>query len=339
MPTVVVTHSETHPVRVPVVERQLPDCTIETLQYPPGPLDGGDEEALIDALDGAEALLLRPGTVSRHVFENAPDLRIVAVHGSGYGRVDLDAATEHGVVVTHSPGAPGPAVVEHTFGLIFALLRDLIEVNARTTNGEWNTARRTHTELGECTLGVVGLGTIGFEVATRARDAFGSTVIGYDPYVMGERTSGIYPRVSAREVEDAGIELADLHALLDRADIVTLHVPLMEGTSGLIGADELRRLTDCYLVNTARGGVVDEDALITAVEDERLAGVALDVLSVEPPGSDHPLLRSEDVLVTPHTAGVTGGYLTRAAELGAEKIRTVLDGERPDTTVNPDVFD
>ena len=156
---------------------------------------------------------------------------------------------------------------------------------------------------------------------------------------MGQRESSIYPRTSAEETREIGIELLELETLLDRADIVTIHTPLTAETEGLIGESELRRLTDSYLVNTARGGVIDEEALIRAVEADQLAGVALDVLATEPPDSDNPLLRSPDVLVTPHTAGTSEGYLKRAAEQSAAKVGTVLRGGRPETTVNPQVFD
>lgn len=337
MAVVNVTYSETHPVRIPLIEEALSEHTVDPLEVEPGPFDPAIEPT--DVADDVGALVVRPGAVPRRVFENAPALEVVAVHGSGYGRVDLEAATEHDVVVTHNPGGTGPAVAEHALGMMLALLRDFPGVAERTNAGEWNAARRKNVELDRQTVGIVGLGTIGFDLAQRLSNAFDADLLGYDPYVTGQRESSIYPRVSAAEVRSAGIELTDLETLLDRSDIVSLHTPLTADTAGLIGEDELRRLTDGYLVNTARGGVVDENALARAVEEDRLAGVALDVLDAEPPDSEHPLLRSPEVLITPHIAAATEGYLERAAKLSAEKIDTVFGGVKPETTVNPEVFE
>lgn len=340
MHSVLITTSRSRPVREDVLEAELPDAwRVEIYEIDADGLERGSGAELAQAADGHDALVLRPGIADRDLFEGAPSLEILAVYGSGYERVDLEAATEHGVVVTHSPGAPGPAVVQYTIASMTMLLRNVLGIHERTTAGEWQAAKSMGSELGRSTVGVVGLGTIGFDVARRAGE-IGADVLGYDPYVTGERTdSEIYPRYDRATVEDAGVELVGLDELLDRSEIVALHTPLTDDTSGLIGAEELESLEGDHLINVARGGVVDEAALASAVEDGLLAGVVLDVMSAEPPAEDDPLLTSPDVIVTPHVAGVTDGYLERGAQLAAAKVQTVLKGGRPDTVVNPGVFE
>lgn len=340
MRSVLVTTSRSHPVRDDVVAETVPDgWRVEVHEVDADGLERGSPTELAAAADGHDALLLRPGRATRELFEGAPSLRALAVHGSGYNRVDLDAATDHGVAVTHSPGAPGPSVVEHTVCAMMALLRDLTTIHERTTAGEWDTAKSKCRELGRRTVGLVGLGTIGFDVA-RAVRAFGADVVAYDPYVDGDRDdSAIYPRTDRGAAADLGVELVGFEDLLDRADVLSLHAPLTGDTRGMIGAAELEAMAGGYLINAARGGIVDEAALADAVAAGTLDGVALDVMTSEPPAPDDPLLTSPDVLVTPHVAGVTDGYLERGARLGAEKIETMLTGGRPDTVVNPAVFE
>lgn len=340
MHSVLITTSQSRPVRVDILESALPaDWRVDTHEIDADGLERSSGAELASVADGYDALVLRPGVAERELFAGASSLEILAVHGSGYNRVDIDAATEHGVVVTHSPGAPGPAVVEYTLASMTMLLRNILGIHERTKRGEWEAVTSMGTELGYQTVGVVGLGTIGLEVAKEVKET-GAEVLGYDPYVSGERTdSRIFPRYDRETVESAGIELVDFETLLDRSSVVSLHTPLTEDTHGLIGAEELETLEGDYLINVARGGVVDETALASAVEDDLLGGVVLDVMSAEPPASDDPLLTSPDVIVTPHVAGVTDGYLERGAQLAAEKVETVLAGGRPDTVVNPEVFD
>ncbi|MFB6211911.1 MAG: NAD(P)-dependent oxidoreductase [Halobacteriales archaeon] len=339
MARVLVTHSDTHPVLVDRFTDALDnDVEVVTHSLPAGGIYVGESGTLIDALAGCDALFMRPGNITGEVIR-ATDLEIIAVHGSGYDHVDTAAASQHGVLVTHNPEAPAPGVVEHVFGLIVTMLRNLPERMELTAAGRWADAREMVGELGQQTLGVVGLGTIGFAIAKRAREAFGATVLGYDPYVTGDREDAIYPRYDRKTVESAGIELSGFEALLDRADIVTLHVPKTAETTGMIGAAELDRLEGSYLINTSRGGVVDETALLGAVRRDALAGVGLDVMATEPPDSDDPLLGQSNVFVTPHIASATQGYLERAAENGAAKIQAVLDGQRPSYLVNPDTID
>lgn len=339
MARILVTRSDSHPVDVEAFRGHLPTHDIATLEVPYRGLDSDARIELIEALEDREILFLRPGKLTAAVFEGAPSLRMVAIHGSGYDRVDLEAATAHDVVVTHNPDAVWPGVLEHTFGLIFSLMRSLPTVFERTNAGEWNAVRDHPRELSTATLGVVGLGRIGFQVARVAAEGFGADVLGYDPYVDGSAQSPIYPRYGREAVEALGVDLVSLETLLERAGVVTVHVPKTDETVGLLGADELDRMAGSYLINTARGGIVDEEALLEAIEADRLAGVALDVLEQEPPSADDSLLRSPSVLTTPHIAGISDGYLERAAAQAAEKIDRYLGGERPPNVLNPKVFD
>lgn len=336
MADVLVVESETHPVRTETFATALGDHRIDVLTTERGGVGTNLDDRLAEALEDHAALYFRTGRVSRRLFAEHPALQFIVTHGSGTDHVDVDAATEYGVGVVHTPEGPGPAVVEHTIGLIIALLREFPSRMSATAAGEWSTAQGTVPELGELTVGVVGLGTIGFGVAETLR-SLGVTTIGFDPYVTGELDSSLYPRYDRATVEEAGVELVGTPALYERADLVTVHVPLTDHTRGMIGARELSRLEGGYLVNVARGDVIDESALIEAAD--RLSGVALDVLSQEPPDPNHPLLSRSDVLVTPHVAASTDGYLERSAERAGQKLRILFDGGTVDTLVNPAVFD
>jgi len=331
-----VVSSSSHPVEVDTFADALgPAYDTAELELPPGTLHVRADDDLIGALEGTPAVFLRAGELTARVFRET-DLRVAAVHGSGYDHVDIEAATREGVVVTHNPEGPGPAVVEHTLAMAVALLREWPERVERTAGGEWS--RDPAPELRGRTVGVVGLGWIGSRVARALTETFGVDVVGYDPYVTGDLETGRWPRVSRAEMEAAGVEFVGREAVFERADLVTLHVPLTDRTAGFVGADELAALGEGYLINTARGGVVDESALVDAL-DGPLAGAALDVLREEPPGDDHPLLGHPDSYVTAHVASATDGYPPRAARAGARKVDAVLSGGRPDTVVNPAVFD
>lgn len=305
-------------------------------------LTSGDIGTTIDEdidLTSYRAIYVRVGEITADVLDRAPNLEIVATCGSGYDHVDLEAATERGVIVTHTPEAPAPGVVEHTFGLIFSLVHRFPEMFELTKRGDWGEGQTIVGELRGRTIGVVGLGTVGSKIATIASDVYDAEVIAYDPYVTGELTSDIYPRVSAEEMTNHGIGLVDKEALFQDADIVTMHVPLTERTHHMVSTSEFGELENDYFINTSRGEVVDEQALIAAVKEKKLAGVGLDVMQSEPPNSSNPLLSAPNVYVTPHIAGGTEGYPERSAKINAQRIACVLRGETPDKVVNPDVLD
>jgi D-3-phosphoglycerate dehydrogenase len=272
----------------------------------------GDD--LLAAVADAHALVVRSGTdVTETVFDAAPDLLIVGRAGIGVDNIDVDAATEHGVVVANAPEGNVRAASEHTVAMMFATARSIPQAHGRLRDGQWAKGDYLGTELAGKTLGVVGLGRVGREVAKKA-DGLGMDLVAYDPYVSEERASQL------------GADLADLEGVLDRADFCTVHTPLTPETEGLLGEDELARLGGGYLVNCARGGVVDEAALAAAVEDGTLAGAAVDVFAEEPVAPDNPLLDVEDVVVTPHLGASTAAAQENVATSVAEQVLAAFEG-------------
>ncbi|QZY00698.1 phosphoglycerate dehydrogenase [Halobaculum rubrum] len=254
-------------------------------------LEGQD---LLDAVADANALIVRSGTeVTAEVFEAAPELVIVGRAGIGVDNIDIEAATDHGVVVANAPDGNVRAAAEHTVAMTFAAARSIPQAHGRLKDGEWAKGDYLGREVNNKTLGVVGLGRVGQEVAKRL-DSLGMDLVVYDPYINEERAAQF------------GAELVDeLTDCLARSDFVTIHTPLLPETEGMIGAEELAAMGDAYLINCARGGIVDEDALAEAVEDGPVPGAALDVFAEEPLPEDSPLLDVDDVIVTPHLGAST----------------------------------
>lgn len=335
MSDVLVCDNESHPMKTELFERQLSDFKIDHAKLPSGSLNVTIDIAKYP-LSSYRAMYIRVGEVTAEVLDAASNLEHVATCGSGYDHIDVSAATDRGVVVTHTPGGPAPGVIEHTTGLILALVHELPDLFEETAAGKWSEARRALPELRNKTVGVVGLGTIGSGVATAASETFACEVISYDPYVTGEKQSPIYPRVERTEMEARGVSFTSKQDLFERADVVTIHTPLSEETEGMVSYEELQALEDGYLINTSRGEVVDESALID--RREQLAGVALDVMDAEPPDDDNPLLGAPNVYVTPHVAGGTEGFTERSARINAGRIKATLRGDTPEGIVNPKVL-
>ncbi len=267
-------------------------------------------QQVVDAAGDADALLVQYAPISAAVFDALPRLRLVSRYGVGVDVVDLEAARAHGVWVCNVPDYGTAEVALHATALLLALLRNLGGHDREVRAGRWNyqlggRLRRP----GELTLGVLGLGRIGRMTAERAAPWFASCV-GYDPHLP----DAAWP---------AGVERVDLDEVFARSNAVSLHLPLTDDTRGLVGAERLDRMPpDSYLVNTARGGLVDPDALVRALDDGRLAGVALDVLPQEPPEWGHPLLTHPRALLTPHV----GWYSEEAeAERRRKAAQNVVD--------------
>lgn len=280
--------------------------------------------------DRVAAVLLRNEAFDARKIAQSPRLRIIARHGVGVDNVDLAAAEKHGIWVTTTPGANSQSVAEHVFGLALAAARRIIEGAAATASGRWAADRATlvGVELQGRTLGIVGFGDIGRRVANIAQ-GFGMAVIVADPFV------------SAEVVAAAGGTLVDLDSLLAEADVVTLHVPLVPATHGLIDRARLRAMrTGAILVNTSRGGLIDEDALREALISGTLAAAALDVIDAETEDPIDPLRANRlpiagtpNLLVTPHIAGQTGDALLRMGRSAWLAIDSVLSGGHPEHTV------
>jgi len=265
--------------------------------------------ALLDAVADANALVVRSGTeVTAEVFEAAPDLIIVGRAGIGVDNIDVEAATDHGVIVANAPEGNVRAAAEHTVAMTFAAARSIPQAHIRLRAGEWAKGDFLGTEVNGKTLGVVGFGRVGQEVAKRLAN-LGMDVVTYDPYISQERAD----RIGAELVED-------LDTCLDRADFLSIHTPLTPETEHMIGEEELAQLEGGYVINCARGGIIDEPALAEAVEDGILAGAAIDVFGEEPVDPDNPLLAVDDVVVTPHLGASTEAAQENVAVSTAEQV-------------------
>ncbi len=283
---------------------------------------GLNEDELAAAVAGVDALVIRSGAkVTRKVIEAADKLRAIGRAGVGVDNVDLDAATEKGIVVMNTPDGNTIAAAEHTVGLILALARNIAPADKSLKEGRWDRALYVGAELQDKLLGVVGLGRIGSHVA-RVAQALKMKIIAFDPY---------YPVERAAENE---FELVELDTLFERADVVTLHVPATDETRGMINADRLARMKQsAMLVNCARGALVDEAALLAALQDGKISGAALDVYAKEPPEC-RELVEHERVVSTPHL-----GASTREAQINvgvqiAHQIVAALKDGAYDNAVN-----
>ncbi len=271
--------------------------------------------ALLDAVSDADALIVRSGTeVTEELFAAAPNLQIVGRAGIGVDNIDIDAATEHGVIVANAPEGNVRAAAEHTVGMTFATARSIPQAHGRMVEGAWAKGAFLGTELNGKTLGIVGLGRVGQEAAKRL-GALGMELVAYDPYISEERA------------EQLGAELVELEECIDRAEFLTVHVPLTDETEGLIGEEELAQLEDGYVINVARGGVVDESALADAVEDGVVAGAALDVFTDEPLPEGSRLREVEDIVLTPHLGASTAEAQEHVAVATAEQVLAAFTGE------------
>ena len=277
-------------------------------------VDGGEE--LYEAIADANALIVRSGTeVTREVFEAAEELVIVGRAGIGVDNIDIEAATDHGVIVANAPEGNVRAAAEHTVAMTFAVARSIPQAHGRLKGGEWAKGEYLGAEVNNKTLTIVGLGRVGQEVAKRL-DSLGMDLVVYDPYISEERAD----RLGAELVED-------LHDALARGDFATVHTPLLPETEGMIGEEELAQLEGGDLINCARGGIVDEDALAVAVSDGTLAGAALDSFATEPLPEDSPLLDVDDVVLTPHLGASTEAAQENVATDTADAVIAAFNDE------------
>jgi phosphoglycerate dehydrogenase-like enzyme len=289
-------------------------------------LPGGVPAAdLIRALRGCFAVLASGAHhYTDEVFASSPDLCIVARLGVGFDAVDVEAATRRGVCVTTTPGALEWAVADHTMGMIINLAHHIAQDDRAIRRGEWRGFYGL--DVTGKTLGLVGLGRIGQMVARRAR-GFEMRILAHEPY----------PDMAF--VQEHGVSLVSLEEVLAQSDYVSLHVPLLPATAGLINAERLALMKPgSYLINTSRGGLIDEDALYEALTSGRLAGAGLDVRAKEPTVADR-FAALENVLLTPHVAGMTDGRWLACGSMAARGALAVLRGERPEGLVNPEVWD
>lgn len=276
-------------------------------------IDDSKGAAFEEALPRAHGLVVRSATKVRgELLERARSLRVVGRAGVGVDNIDMEACTARGIAVCNAPAGNTVSAAELTLALMLALIRQVPAADASVRAGEWARSRFKGVELRGRTLGLVGAGRIGGEVARRCR-AFGMRVLAYDPYLTEERA------------EDLRVERVSLGEAISGADVLTLHVPLTDDTRGLVGTDELARMKEgAYLVNVARGGVVDEAALAEALTSGGLAGAALDVFADEPLAADSPLRSAPNLVLTPHLGASTAEAQELVASEIAEAVRAAL---------------
>jgi len=280
------------------------------------------ESPLEEIIAGFDAIVIRSATrIDAALIERADRLKAIGRAGVGVDNVDVTAATRRGIVVCNAPEATVVSAAEHALGLLLALARNIPQAHAALKAGSWERERFAGIELAGKTLGVLGLGRIGRQVARRAL-GLGLRVVAYDPYVALER------------FRELGVEAAATpEEVYDQADLITLHLPLTDATRGLLGREAFARMRDgVRIVNAARGGLIDEEALAEAIAAGKVAGAALDVFATEPYAG--PLLELEQVVVTPHLAGSTTEAQDRAGLIIAEQIAAALAGELVQTAVN-----
>ena len=278
------------------------------------------------ALSGADAILAGAERLNESTMARADRLKVVCRNGVGYDRVDVDYCTRRGIVVTYTPGVMADAVADLTMGLLLAVVRGLSTGDRSVKAGGYEVAMGE--DLASMTLGLLGCGRIGVEVVRRAL-GFRMRVLVHDPWVAPE------------ELREIGAEPVSLEGLLAGADAISLHLPMSGENARIVDAGFLRRMKPgSWLINTARGGLVDEAALISALEDGHLAGAGLDCQATEPPAGDSARLAALDqVVATPHSGSNTVTARTRMAEVGARDIVAVLQGRRPRHVVNPEVLE
>lgn len=280
------------------------------------------ERELITALADCDALVVRSATqVTAHVFDSVPSLKVVGRAGVGVDNIDVGAATRHGVLVVNSPAGNTLAAAEHTIAMLLAAARNIPQANTSMKAGEFDGKRFVGRQVSGKTLGIVGLGRIGSEVARRAR-ALGMELLAFDPYTPPEQAARL------------GARLVELDEVLQGADFLTVHAPLTDATRGLIGPDALAKVQPHLIVlNCARGGIVDEAALLNALSEGRIAGAALDVFEHEPE-FNRELVAHPAVIATPHLGASTSEAQEMVAVDVAEQIVDVLEGRPARTPVN-----
>jgi D-3-phosphoglycerate dehydrogenase len=266
--------------------------------------------------------------VARDLLRRAPNLLIVSSNGAGFDPVDVDACTAAGVVVVNQSGGNAHSVAEHALGMMLTLSKRIIEAD-RALRRDANVNRNAliGTEVQGKTVGIIGIGNVGRRIAQLCKGLLGMKVLAYDPYL------------SASEIAARGAEKVELDDLLRRSDYVSISCPLTKDNRGMIGAREFALMQPhAYFVTTARGFIHDEVALFDALRDKKIAGAGLDVWAKEPPPPDHPLLQFDNVLASPHTAGVTREARANMGRIAAEQMLDALDGKRPPRIINPEVW-
>ncbi|SFN50712.1 phosphoglycerate dehydrogenase [Mycetocola miduiensis] len=309
---------------VVLIAEELSPATVDALgpDFDIRQVDGTDRPALLSALADAHAILVRSATqVDAEALAAAPQLKVIARAGVGLDNVDIKAATAAGVMVVNAPTSNIISAAELTVGHILSLARHIPQAHNALAQGQWKRSKYTGTELYEKTIGIIGLGRIGALITARLQ-AFGTTVVAYDPYVTSARA------------QQLGVQLVTLDELLERSDFISIHMPKTPETTGMISTEQLALMKPtAYIVNVARGGLIDEDALHEALITGTIAGAGLDVFVSEPPTND-ALLGLPNIIVTPHLGASTDEAQEKAGVSVARSVRLALGGELVPDAVN-----
>ncbi|PPH22131.1 phosphoglycerate dehydrogenase [Rathayibacter sp. AY1C4] len=309
---------------VVLIAEELSPATVDALgpDFEIRSVDGTDRPALLEALATAHAILVRSATqVDAEAIAAAPSLQVIARAGVGLDNVDITAATAAGVMVVNAPTSNIISAAELTVGHILSLARHIPAAHSALAQGLWKRSKYTGVELYEKTVGIIGLGRIGALITARLQ-AFGVNVVAYDPYVTSARA------------QQLGVTLLSLEELLAESDFITIHMPRTPETTGMISDDQLALMKpSAFIVNVARGGLIDEDALHRALVAKTIAGAGLDVFVKEPP-TGSPLLALENVVVTPHLGASTDEAQEKAGVSVARSVRLALSGELVPDAVN-----
>ena len=280
-------------------------------------------EDLVKTIGEYDGIIVRSRTkVTKEVIDKADNLKIIARAGVGVDNIDLNAATEKGIMVVNSPESTSITVAEHTMGLLLSMARKLSIADKSVKEGKWEKKKFMGVELRNKTLGVIGMGRIGSQVVNRCK-AFEMDAVAYDPYLPEEVATQM------------GVELTDLETVLKKADFITIHVPLTPETKHLISYDEFELMKDgAFITNCARGGIIDEEALYDALKNEKIGGAALDVYEEEPPAEDSKLFELDNIVLTPHIAASTKEAQRDAAIIVADEIIDLFTGGTPHNVLN-----
>ena len=289
-------------------------------------------ETVLPLLKDAHGLILRTGiTISRELIENADELLVISRTGGGLDNVDVSAATEKEIIVTSNLGVNTASVAEHVLSMILALSKRLILLDNAVRNGNFGIRyQNLPRDINGKTIGLLGFGRIGCEIGRICHQIFGMQVIAYDPYLPDEKKAEYRNWVT----------FAELYELISKSDVISIHVPLTDKTRHLVSDAEFSLMkTGAILINASRGGVVNETALVNALQNNQIAGAGLDVFSKEPVSVDNPLLKLENVILTPHTAALTRECVTRMATEAAKCVLDVFAGREPQNVANPQVLE
>ena len=301
------------------------NCLIITAPVP-------EPEAVLPLLKDAHGLILRTGiTISRELIENADALQVISRTGGGLDNVDVKAATQKGIIVTSNLGVNTVSVAEHVLAMMLALSKRLPTLDQAGRNSNFGVRyQNLPRDINGKTIGLLGFGRIGCEIGKICHQTFGMQVIAYDPYLADEKKDECLNWVRLVELTD----------LLSKSDFISIHVPLTDLTRNLVDEAEFSQMkSDAILINASRGGVVNEPALVRALQNNRIAGAGLDVFSEEPVPADNPLLKLENVILTPHTAALTKECVIRMATEAAKCVLDVFAGREPQNVANRQILE